>query len=177
MATISVMTWRLTRLVAAIGVVAGLLTISPAALGRSAANPTIRVQFSLNGTITVTGPTGAPLGTISGSPTVIPAGYYTRVGIIAAVGSRVDSAAVTGRVDVIARFLLDPFRQSRWGLSAGGGLTLGAEQGDRVRPALVAVIDLEGPRTAYRFSPAIQVGLGNGTRVGVVLRWNGRTAR
>jgi hypothetical protein len=71
------MTWRLTRLIAAIGVVAGLLSISSAALGRSAANPTIRVQFSLNGTITVTGPTGAPLGTTSGSPTVIPAGYYT----------------------------------------------------------------------------------------------------
>jgi len=77
MATIFVMTWRLTRLVAAIGVVAGLLTFSPAALGRSAANPTIRVQFSLNGTITVTGPTGAPLGTTSGPPPVIPAGYYT----------------------------------------------------------------------------------------------------
>src|SRR4051794_13667138 len=77
MATIFVMTWRLTRLVAAIGVVAGLLTVSPAALGRSTANPTIRVQFSLNGTIAVTGPTGAPLGTTSGSPTVIPAGYYT----------------------------------------------------------------------------------------------------
>ena len=56
---------------------AALLAVSPAALGRSAANPTIRVQFSLTGTITVTGPTGAPLGTTSGSPTVIPAGYYT----------------------------------------------------------------------------------------------------
>jgi hypothetical protein len=67
---------RATRVVAAVAI-AGLLAVSPAALGRSAANPTIRVQFSLNGTITVTGPTGAPLGTTSGSPTVIPAGYYT----------------------------------------------------------------------------------------------------
>jgi hypothetical protein len=57
--------------------VAGMLAISPAALGRSMANPTIRVQFSLNGTISVTGPSGAPLGTTSGSPPVIPAGYYT----------------------------------------------------------------------------------------------------
>jgi hypothetical protein len=65
------------RLLAATGVAAALLSVSPAALGRSAANPTIRVQFSLNGTIAVTGPTGAPLGTTSGSPTVIPAGYYT----------------------------------------------------------------------------------------------------
>src|SRR5689334_24829558 len=67
---------RATRVVAAVAV-AALLAVSPAALGRPSANPTIRVQFSLTGTITVTGPTGAPLGTTSGSPTVIPAGYYT----------------------------------------------------------------------------------------------------
>jgi hypothetical protein len=67
---------RATRVVAAVAV-AALLAVPPAALGRSSANPTIRVQFSLNGGITVTGPTGAPLGTTSGSPTAIPAGYYT----------------------------------------------------------------------------------------------------
>ena len=65
------------RLIAAIGVAAGFMTISPAALARTAANPSIRVQFSMTGTIAVTGPGGAPLGTASGAPTVIPAGYYT----------------------------------------------------------------------------------------------------
>jgi hypothetical protein len=65
------------RSIVLLGIVAGLLAVSSAALGRSAANPAIRVQFSLSGTITVTGPSGAPLGTTSGQPTVIPAGYYT----------------------------------------------------------------------------------------------------
>jgi hypothetical protein len=65
------------RVIAAAAVVGGLLTLAPGALARAAANPAIRVQFSLTGTIAVTGPTGAPLGTTSGSPTVIPAGYYT----------------------------------------------------------------------------------------------------
>jgi len=69
--------FRRALLVTAAVAVAGLLAISPAAIGRSSANPTIRVQFSLSGTIAVTGPTGAPLGSSSGSPTVIPAGYYT----------------------------------------------------------------------------------------------------
>jgi hypothetical protein len=65
------------RLLAALATVAGLVTIAPAAHARSVANPAIRVQFSLTGTISVTGPSGAPLGTTSGQPTVIPAGYYT----------------------------------------------------------------------------------------------------
>jgi hypothetical protein len=58
-------------------VLAGLLALAPTAGARTAANPSLTVHFSLTGTITVTGPTGAPLGTTSGSPTVIPAGYYT----------------------------------------------------------------------------------------------------
>ena len=68
---------RMLRLLAASGAVTALLAVPPAALGHATANPSIRVQFSLTGTISVTGPTGAPLGTTSGPPTVIPAGYYT----------------------------------------------------------------------------------------------------
>ena len=71
------MHFRALRLMAWVGTVAAVLAVPSAALGRSAANPTIRVQFSLTGTITVAGPNGAPLGTTSGQPTVIPAGYYT----------------------------------------------------------------------------------------------------
>ena len=71
------MHFRALRLIAWVGTVAAVLAVPSAALGRSAANPTIRVQFSLTGTITVAGPSGAPLGTTSGQPTVIPAGYYT----------------------------------------------------------------------------------------------------
>jgi hypothetical protein len=68
---------RVARLVASLGAIGALLALPAPVLARPAANPTIRVQFSLTGGITVTGPNGAPLGSASGSPPVIPAGYYT----------------------------------------------------------------------------------------------------
>ena len=52
----------------------------------------------------------------------IPAGYYVRVSLITrlpAVRSTPTVARAAGRVDLLARFVLDPFRQSRWGFSAG----------------------------------------------------------
>jgi hypothetical protein len=49
-------------------------------------------------------------------------------------------------------------------------LSLPYTKGDtRTRPYLTAVIDVEG-RQRGRFTPALQVGLGGGTRVGVVIR-------
>lgn len=110
----------------------------------------------------------------------IPAGWYVRVGVLAGAGVSFRDAEPTraaGRVDVLARFLLDPFRQSRWGFSAGAGVSLRAEQGDRVRPQLLVALDLEGPRTRRGLSPAVQVGLGGGARVGVAVRWGGRGRR
>jgi hypothetical protein len=74
------------------------------------------------------------------------------------------------RVDLLTRFLLDPFRQSRYGLSLGGGIGLRAEPGDHVRPVLLAAVDLEGARWSNGWVPAMQLGLGGGARVGVVLR-------
>ena len=70
-----------------------------------------------------------------------------------------------------ARFLLDPFRQSSWGFSAGGGISLLAREGDHVRPQLLVALDLEGPRSRSGVSPSIQVGLGGGVRAGIGLRW------
>ena len=105
----------------------------------------------------------------------IPAGYYTRIGIDGAVGADFtngNQSSLSGRVDAVARFLFDPFRQSRWALSAGGGVSLRAREGDIVRPYLLAVIDLEAPRTAGGLSPAIQLGLGGGIRLGLVVRWS-----
>jgi len=107
----------------------------------------------------------------------IPAGYYVRVGLDAAVGVRTDappaggsSGRVGGRLDLLTRFLLDPFRQSTYGLSVGGGLSLRAEPNDRVRPLLLVAADVEGRRRANGIVPALQVGLGGGVRVGIVLR-------
>jgi hypothetical protein len=53
---------------------AAFLAFAP---GASAANLSMVVTFSASGNITVTLPDGTPVGVTSGSPTVIPAGFYT----------------------------------------------------------------------------------------------------
>jgi hypothetical protein len=109
----------------------------------------------------------------------IPMGYYTRIGVIGEAGTYVVSSSgdVSGRLDVVGRFLLDPFRQQRWGFSAGGGVSLRATRREGVQPYLVSLIDLEGPRSARGFAPAFQVGLGGGIRVGAALRWGAQQTR
>jgi hypothetical protein len=102
----------------------------------------------------------------------IPAGFYARIGVVVAGGADIERgfAVTAGRVDVLARFLLDPFRQARWGLSVGGGVSLRAREGDRVRPYLLTLVDLEGPRIRAGWAPALQVGLGGGVRIGLGIR-------
>ena len=53
---------------------AAFLAFAP---GASAANLSMIVTFSANGNITLTLPDGTPVGVTSGSPTVVPAGFYT----------------------------------------------------------------------------------------------------
>jgi len=108
----------------------------------------------------------------AGGGVIVPLGIYVRLGIDAAAGAtwRDQTTRASGRVDVISRFLLDPFRETPVGLSLGGGLSLPYTDGDqRLRPYLTVVIDVEG-RVHGPLTPALQVGLGGGTRIGVVLR-------
>ncbi|MEO7772845.1 MAG: hypothetical protein ABIX19_17595 [Gemmatimonadaceae bacterium] len=121
---------------------------------------------------------GSRVAVQAGGGVQVPFGYYTRVGVIAAAGAdlgRFDQDA-SARVDVIARFLFDPFRQQRWGVSAGGGVSARAVAGDKVRPYLVAVVDVEGRRLGS-VSPALQLGVGGGVRVGIGLRWGAASSR
>jgi hypothetical protein len=53
------------------------LSLSPVTEATSTAALTLDVTFTADGAITVALPDGTPVGTSSGSPTVIPAGYYT----------------------------------------------------------------------------------------------------
>ena len=101
----------------------------------------------------------------------IPMGIYVRLGVLGAVGATGTASdyALSGRTDAIARFLFDPLRETPWALSLGAGVSVPYEQGTRVRPLLTAVIDVEGKRRGA-FTPALQVGLGGGVRVGVALR-------
>jgi len=65
------------RLIAALAAAAGLLAAAPTAQGARSANLSLRVSFTEAGAITVTLSDGTPVGTTSGAPTVIPAGFYT----------------------------------------------------------------------------------------------------
>ena len=107
------------------------------------------------------------------------AGYYARIAVIGAAGTDVtDGSRVgSGRLDLVGRFLLDPFRQSSWGLSVGAGVSLRARSGDHVRPYLLTVVDVEGPRAGNGVAPSLQVGVGGGVRLGAGVRWLPRRAR
>jgi hypothetical protein len=103
----------------------------------------------------------------------VPAGLYVRSGLVAGIGAA--RHGVEGRSDFIFRFSFDPFRQHRWAPYAGAGAS------GRYRPKLDAgsrgyllvFLGVEGPLPAGRAAgwvPAFELGLGGGTRVGVILR-------
>jgi hypothetical protein len=106
-----------------------------------------------------------------GGGVTVPEGIYVRLAVVGALGTtwRDGAAHASGRGDVIARFSLDPLRESPLGLSLGGGVSVPIVEGDRVRPYATVVIDLEG-RMRGHWTPAVQLGLGGGTRLGVALR-------
>ena len=95
----------------------------------------------------------------------VPLGYYVRLGVDVGWGQRDTPTMSYGewRGDILTRFLIDPFRQQRWGLSLGGGLSF------RRDIYLAAVVDLEGPER-LGLLPAVQVGLSGGFRAGLILR-------
>ena len=102
----------------------------------------------------------------------IPLGYYARFGIVAGGGitRRDDVQHGSGRIDVVVRFLFDPFREARWGLSIGGGMSVMYEAQEDWRELVLVAIDLESPPLRRRVVPALQLGLGGGARVGLILR-------
>jgi len=70
---------RRSRLLGSIVLTAGLLVFVPAGGARPTASLSLFVSFFANGTVTVTTPDGTAIGTTSGTPTLIPAGFYTIV--------------------------------------------------------------------------------------------------
>ena len=107
----------------------------------------------------------------AGAGVNMPLGIYVRLEVDGAGGvTRRDAVDHhSGRGDVLARFLLDPFRESPWGLSIGGGMSVLFADGARTHGYLVVIADLEAPRVGD-IVPALQVGLGGGLRVGLVAR-------
>jgi hypothetical protein len=103
----------------------------------------------------------------------VPAGLYVRAGLVLGVG--VGRHGFEGRSDLIGRFSFDPLRQSRWAPYGGGGVSgrfNSTEDGDG-KAYLLFFLGVEGPLPAGRtrgWVPAVEVGLGGGARVGVVMR-------
>ena len=103
----------------------------------------------------------------------VPVGIYVRSGIVAGVG--VGRHGAEGRTDFISRFSFDPFRQTRWAPYAGAGLSgrYRSELDGGARAYLLVFLGVEGPLPLGELSgwvPALEVGLGGGARVGLILR-------
>ncbi len=103
----------------------------------------------------------------------VPLGIYVRSGLVAGLGA--GRHGVDGRTDLIARFSLDPFRQSRWAPYGGGGISgrYRSELDGGSKAYLMVFLGLEGPLPLGQTAgwvPAIEVALGGGARLGVVLR-------
>ena len=114
---------------------------------------------------------GPPAGGQIGVGANVAAGYYIRIGLDAAAGvsSRDGAAVLSGRVDLASRFLLDPFKEFAWAPYAGAGITAQWDQRGERRADLLLLVGLEGPAHAG-WRTAVELGLGGGARLGVVLR-------
>jgi hypothetical protein len=105
----------------------------------------------------------------------VPLGGYVRAELVGAVGAREGEApGRTGRVDLVARFLLDPYRELRWGAYGAGGASQRLGPGGRTY--LVAAIGIEAP-PVRGWLPTFELGLGGGARVGLIARREIRGAR
>jgi hypothetical protein len=103
----------------------------------------------------------------------IPTGLYVRTGVVAGAG--VGKHGAEGRTDLLSRFSLDPFRQSRWSLYGGGGISgrYRTREDGGSHAYLLLFIGLEGPLSLGRTAgwvPAFEAGLGGGARVGLIVR-------
>ena len=103
----------------------------------------------------------------------VPVGIYVRSGLVAGIGA--GRHGVEGRTDFISRFSFDPFRQTRWAPYAGAGLSgrYRSKLDGGVRAYLLVFLGVEGPLPLGELSgwvPAVEVGLGGGARVGLILR-------
>lgn len=103
---------------------------------------------------------------------VAAAAYNLRVALDAGVGGvrRADGGVEpAGRVDLLARWLSDPFRQSKRAVHAGGGIGVLFAQGDAPRPVAIVTVGVEGTSDGP-WVPGVELGLGGGVRVGFTLR-------
>jgi hypothetical protein len=110
-------------------------------------------------------------GALVGAMMHLPLGTYARIGVGVGSGAVLHDGATRSvtRADVIFRGLFDPLRETRRGVSLGGGLTVTNARDGEWRPYVALVVDFEGARRGG-YAPAVQLGLGGGARLGFALR-------
>jgi hypothetical protein len=128
---------------------------------RSVPQPELRVEYI----------GGDPWQVLGGAGITFPAGVYTRLGLNAAAGfARNDSATRTAaRVDGTVRFLLDPFRQARFGLYGVAGVSAMWRETEGWAPRVVLGLGIEG-KVRRGTATSVEAALGGGARVAIVLR-------
>ncbi len=101
----------------------------------------------------------------------VPVQYNVRLAVDVGAGGvrRSGTWRSTGRADVLARWLSDPFRQSRWGINAGGGVGMRFEDAREARVVAIVTVGVEGASDG-NWIPGVELGLGGGVRIGVTMR-------
>jgi len=144
-----------------------VVVILPVCLSAQVQQQPLQTEYRVDGLVARTAGVEAGLG-IS-----VPAGLYMRWGLVGGFGAGAHGSE--GRTDFVARFSLDPFRQSGWAPYAGGGISgrYRPERDGGSRGFLLIYLGLEGPLALGRtsgFVPAFELGLGGGVRFGVIVR-------
>jgi len=145
----------------------GLTLVAPAAALSQTPQQALQVEGRVDAIVARTTGVEAGLGLS------VPSGIYMRTGLVAGIGA--DRHGVEGRTDLISRFSLDPFRQSRWAPYAGAGVSgrFRTRLDGGSHAYLMIFLGVEGPLALGATSgivPAFELGLGGGARFAVVLR-------
>jgi hypothetical protein len=158
---------RLRRCFAGLAVATGAVA-QPIQAQRAQLRPELRVDMIRARSTSVHG--GAGL-TLAGAG-------YARLTVVAGGGvtSFGENTEPSGRVDVVGRFVLDPYREARLGLYGYGGLSALYDRLDDWRGVLAVGIGLELPARGNGVW-AIETGIGGGIRLGGALRRSGRGRR
>jgi hypothetical protein len=94
-------------------------------------------------------------------------GTYLRSGVDAGLGATRDG--ISGRIDFVNRFHLDPFRQFKWAPYAGGGLGVRFDDNRKERVYALVFLGLDGP-VRNGLGTSFEAGLGGGGRIGMIIR-------
>ena len=108
----------------------------------------------------------------------VPVGLYVRLGAAVAggVAHRDGASRTAARGDLFARFLLDPFRESPWGVYGVGGLSAMYDGFEEWRPRVMAGVGVErGPRHGRAWGG--ELALGGGIRLTLFVRGARTTGR